>query len=796
MDPWGSGSRPNTSTRTGSHTSAGLSAPLLYPPIAHPSAPSAAAAARSSAGAASPSTDAYDLQAAPCAPFAPLSLASRPWRDRPWRIAFLVLASLALLHAGRLLVPALRASPAPSTLLVLLAYSRILVAVVASAPLVWALLRLVKRGSGVAVAVRGVLAVLALLFLLASLLVLLLPRFSFPDPHGHRAASTALASAASSLQAVTDTAAAAVLTDGVAAVAATTAGAGTASVMPFSSAPSFNESAHLTAPFINSPIRSHPFLNPSSSPASFLASPFLPFPLLSFPPSAHHDPLSSSSASPPLVSLRANHFIVQYSLLFALLALAMLLLSFSCKLTPLALSLLRRTAALLLSHAQPVVLFFLLLLLFQVLVIAPFAAIIRRVSILCSGLVDGASQATPVVGVMADFMARRIASLTALTSPHAAATGVGNMAAAAAAATGGGEGEMPAVCEAWLFFLVRQLANPPLLLLSLLLGLWAFLVLATVVPLLVAALVGHGLTRDEGDERDNRRLGKLIEEGGAAVGGGASAARLALALAPSASAAGAGGAPARTAIVVGRGVPAAAADPSLAAGASWPPASRPSNIAWFEPSHLSLLVRALGVALTRSLGTAAAVALLLMLSYVLCTALNMWLSLYVYASLEVPGLLTGMAAVLVTVAQVVVAVLLTWFVVPVAAITGKGVLASLAIALRLLPAHLLPSLALLLSVRLLVLALDVLGIALLSFLVETFLSPSPLSVSPSWLITASLTRLFISSTVSTALNTFALSLLTAAPALYVYLALAKRIDTRSGVVLEVQEEEGDGVGGV
>ncbi|CAI5997606.1 unnamed protein product [Closterium sp. NIES-65] len=192
--------------------------------------------------------------------------------------------------------------------------------------------------------------------------------------------------------------------------------------------------------------------------------------------------------------------------------------------------------------------------------------------------------------------------------------------------------------------------------------------------------------------------------------------------------------------------------------------------------------------LTRSLGTAAAVAMLLIVLYILFTALNTWLAVYVFASLEVPGLLTGSAAALLTVAQLLLLHVLTWFVVAVAGITGKGVWASLAIALRLLPAHLLPSLALLVFTHLLMAALDSIAQLLLGLLVP-MLSPSPLSAPHAWVVGASFTRLFLSSILSTAFSTLTLSLLASVPALYVYLALGERLDARTGAVLGPQGQE-------
>ncbi|CAI5487388.1 unnamed protein product [Closterium sp. Naga37s-1] len=291
------------------------------------------------------------------------------------------------------------------------------------------------------------------------------------------------------------------------------------------------------------------------------------------------------------------------------------------------------------------------------------------------------------------------------------------------------------------------LASPPLLLLSVLPGLWAFLVLSMLVSLLVAALMGHVVSAEEGDQRHGIQRGAHTVEGSLENG-------------------------------------AAAANPAT------------------TRRHLSLLAEALRLVLTRSLGTAAAVALLFLVLYILCIALNTWLAVYVFASLEVPGLVTATAAVLVTVLQVVLLHLLTWFVVPVAAITGKGVWASLATSLRLLPAHLLPSLAVFVCARLLLLALGSIARFLLRLLVRAHRdggtgmgrvalvhTPSPLAASHAWVVAVSFTHLFLSSILSTALMTLTLSLLTAMPALYVYFALGARLDARTGVVLEPQGQE-------
>ncbi|CAI5968267.1 unnamed protein product [Closterium sp. NIES-64] len=330
-----------------------------------------------------------------------------------------------------------------------------------------------------------------------------------------------------------------------------------------------------------------------------------------------------------------------------------------------------------------------------------------------------------------------------------------------------GEGKIPAVCAAWLLPLLTQLANPPLLLLFLLLGLWAVVVFSMLIAFLAAALVGHGVSAEEGDHRDEIRRGKHSREG--AAGDGAAVAYPAIA--------------------------AVAAIPTRSVWSAVHASHVPSAIGITKRpqfSHLPLLGHALRLVLTRSLGTAAAVAMLLIVLYILFTALNTWLAVYVFASLEVPGLLTGSAAALLTVAQLLLLHVLTWFVLPVAGITGKGVWASLAIALRLLPAHLLPSLALFIFTRMLILALAITTETLLWLLVP-MLSPSPLSAPHAWVVGASFTRLFLSSILSTALSTLTLSLLASVPALYVYLALGERLDARTGVVLGKQGEEEEGI---
>ncbi|CAI5997601.1 unnamed protein product [Closterium sp. NIES-65] len=705
-------------------TSADLSAPLLHPAPVQPCPPVAAA-----------SSEADALESSPSAPFVPLSRDSRPWRDRSWRIAFLFLAILTLLRALRLLIPALRASPGPSAALVTLSYARIGVAVVAAAPLVWGVLLYVRRHNSLAIILPAHFALVALLFFVGAFLILHLPQLFFSDslvlstsagPIATSAAGAATSShvlaAMSTLAAAARAAARAMLMDGVSSVVDATAATLTRSVtartsstwlltpsrtaspplsdslaLLFSSFLSLNNSAPLTSPLGIPSVLPSPFLTSPFPPTSVLASPF---------PSS---PLVSSSMSPPLLSLDSNHFIVHFACLFALLSLAMLLL-LSRPLKRLSLSLLRRTAAILLSHSQSILYFVLLLLLLQVLVTAPLAAVVRKVAVLCAMVA--------------------------------------------------GEGKIPAVCAAWLLPLLTQLANPPLLLLFLLLGLWAVVVFSMLIAFLAAALVGHGVSAEEGDHRDEIRRGKHSGEG--AAGDGAAAAYPAIA--------------------------AVAAVPTRSVWSAVHASHVPSAIGITKRpqfSHLPLLGHALRLVLTRSLGTAAAVAMLLIVLYILFTALNTWLAVYVFASLEVPGLLTGSAAALLTVAQLLLLHVLTWFVLPVAGITGKGVWASLAIALRLLPAHLLPSLALFIFTRMLILGLAITTETLLWLLV-LWLTPSPLSASHAWVVGASFTRLFLSSILSTALSTLTLSLLASVPALYVYLALGERLDARTGVVLGKQ----------
>ncbi|CAI7794047.1 unnamed protein product [Closterium sp. NIES-54] len=797
--------------------SSDLSAPLLHPAPPQPCPPVPAA-----------STEADALEAAP---FVPLSRDSRPWRDRPWRIAFLFLAILTLLHALRLLLPALRASPGPSAALVALSYARIAVAVVAGAPLMWGVLLYVRRRNSLTVVLPAFLALVALLFFVGAFLILRLPRLlsshSLPRTIAGPIATAAAGAATSShalaatgtLAASAVAAARAMLTDRVSSVVDAAAAAFSPSLTANSSSALPLTPSHLASPPLSyslallfssslSPNNSAPLTSPPGIrpvlPPPFLTSPFptSPFPPMSFlAPPFPSSPLVSSSVSPPLLSLESNHFLVHYSFLFALLSLAMFLLLFSRPLKRLSLSLLRRTASLLLSHSQSILYFFLLLLPLKVLVTSPLTTVIRKVFVLCA------------------------------------------MAA--------GEGEIPGVCAAWLLPLLTQLANPPLLLLFLLLGLWAVVVFSMLVTLLVAALVGHGLSAQEGVRRNEIQRGKHFGEG--AAGDGAAAAYPATAGA--------------------EGNAAVAAVPTRSVWSAVHASHVPSAVGITKRpqfSHLPLLGHAIRLVLTRSLGTAAAVAMLLIVLYILFTALNTWLVVYVFASLEVPGLLTGSAAALLTVAQLAVAgnpssppcasatplsssislppfpasppsthrsaplphcsaTLLHLypnsprFVVPVAAITGKGVSASLAIALRLLPAHLLPSLALFVFSRMLILALAITTETLLWLLVRArreggmdivtatqphplfsfpllspihqalWLTPSPLSVSHAWVVIASFTRLFLSSILSTALSTLTLSLLASVPALYVYLALGERLDARTGAVLGKQGQEEEGI---
>ncbi|CAI5500860.1 unnamed protein product, partial [Closterium sp. Naga37s-1] len=634
--------------------SSDLSAPLLHPAPPQPCPPVPAA-----------STEADALEAAP---FVPLSRDSRPWRDRPWRIAFLFLAILTLLHALRLLLPALRASPGPSAALVALSYARIAVAVVAGAPLMWGVLLYVRRRNSLTVVLPAFLALVALLFFVGAFLILRLPRLlsshSLPRTIAGPIATAAAGAATSShalaatgtLAASAVAAARAMLTDRVSSVVDAAAAAFSPSLTANSSSALPLTPSHLASPPLSyslallfssslSPNNSAPLTSPPGIrpvlPPPFLTSPFptSPFPPMSFlAPPFPSSPLVSSSVSPPLLSLESNHFLVQFSFLFALLSLAMLLLLCSRSLKRLSLSLLRHTASLLLSHSQSILYFFLLLLPLKVLVTSPLTTVIRKVFVLCA------------------------------------------MAA--------GEGEIPGVCAAWLLPLLTQLANPPLLLLFLLLGLWAVVVFSMLVALLVAALMGHGLSAQEGVRRNEIQRGKHFGEG--AAGDGAAAAYPATAGA--------------------EGNAAVAAVPTRSVWSAVHASHVPSAVGITKRpqfSHLPLLGHALRLVLTRSLGTAAAVAMLLIVLYILFTALNTWLVVYVFASLEVPGLLTGSAAALLTMAQLVLLHVFTWFVVPVAAITGKGVSASLAIALRLLPAHLLPSLALFVFTRMLILALAI-----------------------------------------------------------------------------------------
>ncbi|CAI5464216.1 unnamed protein product [Closterium sp. Yama58-4] len=599
------GARPSSTA-----TSSRLSAPLLQPTPAQPCPP-------------------VTLESSPSAPFVPLSRDSRSWRDRPWRIAFLLLASLALLRLFRLLLPALRASPGPSTSLVAISYARIGVAVVAAAPLVWVPLLYVRRRNSLTMLLPALLALHALLFFLCALLILLFPRIAAAASGA--AASSHAPTAISTATAAAVAAARALMTDGVSSVVHTAA----AALIPSLTASSGSSPWLLTPSHLASlPLFDYlaPLFSPSLSPnePAFLTSPFPPTPAL-----------ASSSG---------------------------------------------------------------------------------KVIIVCS--------------------------------------------------VSWGEGDTPRVCEAWLLLFVSQLANPPLLLLCVLLVLWAFLASSVLMSLLVAALMGHGVSAEEGDHRHAIHHGAHTVEGSAE--NGAAAAKLAIAGAGFHSA--------------GATVPTHAVWPVHAPGESFQAGITPQPQFSQLRRQLSLLAQALRLVLTRSLGTAAAVALLIILSYILYLALNTWLAVYVFADLEVPGLLTGSAALLLTVLQVVLLHMLTWFVVPVAAITGKGVCASLATALHLLPAHLLPSLAVFVCARLLLVALGSIARPLLRLLAFV-LTPSPLSASHAWVVAASFTRLFLSSVLSTALTTLSLSLLAAVPALYVYLALEERLDAHTGAVLGLQGQE-------
>ncbi|CAI5478718.1 unnamed protein product [Closterium sp. Yama58-4] len=335
------------------------------------------------------------------------------------------------------------------------------------------------------------------------------------------------------------------------------------------------------------------------------------------------------------------------------------------------------------------------------------------------------------------------------------------------------EGKMTMMCQAWVLYFLWLLNNP----LFLLLALWAVVVFAMFIFLLVAALVGHGLSAEEGDQRDEIRRGKRTVE--AAVGGDAAAAAYP-------AIASAGSIAAVAAVPTHPGWPAHAPHlPAVTGNTYQPPLWR----------HLSLLGQALRFALTRSLGTAAAVALLIVVSYVLFIALYYWLAVYVFATWEtrenpITSFMCSEHRPVNIPDRAVLPVYPTYprFVVPVAAIMGKGVCASLAIALRLLPAHLLPSLALFVFARLLVVALATITQALLRLLAFG-LTPSPLSASPTWVVAASFTRLFLSSILSTALSTLTLSLLAAVPAVYVYLALGERLDAHTGEVLGLQGKE-------
>ncbi|CAI5500859.1 unnamed protein product [Closterium sp. Naga37s-1] len=256
-----------------------------------------------------------------------------------------------------------------------------------------------------------------------------------------------------------------------------------------------------------------------------------------------------------------------FACLFALLGLAFLLLLLSRRLKRLSLSLLRRTASFL-SHSQCILYFVLLLLLLQVIVTVSLAAVMRKVFVLCS-----------------------VAS---------------------------GEGEASRICEAWLLPLASQLDNPPLLLLSVLLLLWAFLVLSMLISLLVAALMGHGVTAEEGDHGTASRVDSTSWK---------FLLKMLLLL------------------------------PTLQSRSFLPATPPPIAPSPRDPRALHSLC---GLVLTRSLGTAAAVAMLLIVLYILFTALNTWLVVYVFASLEVPGLLTGSAAALLTVAELVLMHVFTW----------------------------------------------------------------------------------------------------------------------------------------
>ncbi|CAI7885445.1 unnamed protein product [Closterium sp. NIES-54] len=182
------------------------------------------------------------------------------------------------------------------------------------------------------------------------------------------------------------------------------------------------------------------------------------------------------------------------------------------------------------------------------------------------------------------------------------------------------------MCHAWLLLLLWLSAQP----LVLLLGLWAIVVL-----LLVAALVGH---------RDDIHRGKHAVE--SAVGGDAAAAYPAIASA--------GGIAAVAAVPTHAALPVHVPRVPSATGITSQP--RLSQLR----GHLPLLAQALRLVLTRSLGMAAAVALLFIVSYVLCIALNTWLAEYVFVTLGVPGLLTGAAAMQLTVVQLMAVQLLTW----------------------------------------------------------------------------------------------------------------------------------------
>ncbi|CAI5487389.1 unnamed protein product [Closterium sp. Naga37s-1] len=665
------GARPSSTA-----TSSDLSAPLLPPAPPQPCPPVAAA-----------STEAHVFESSPPATFAPLSRDSRPRRDQVWLIAFLT--ALAVLCA-LCLISALLPSPGPSMSLVALSYARISVSVVAAAPLVWGVLLYVRRRNSLTVLLPALLALVALLFFVGAFLILRLPQLLSSDSLVRTSAGP-IAVAAASSHAVA----------GIGTLAASAVAAARAMVMDgVSSVVRRHGCRSLSLPHCQHQQRMATHSQPPriSTPLLFPRPALLLIPLSQQLRTAHlptghlfrYSPSMSRLPVPPLVRPRVT-FPVLAPLLLILVRVA----------APPGLGL------------EPL----------HILVTAPFAAVVRKVIVLCA--------------VVA------------------------------------GEGETPGVCAAWLLPLLTQLVNPPLLLLFLLLGMWAVVVFSMLLALLVAALVGHGLSTQEGDHRHDIRRGKHSGEG--AVGDGAAAAYPATAGASGNAAVAA----ART-----RSVWSAVHASHVPSASGITPQPQLSQLR----RHLPLLGQALRLVLTRSLGTAAAVAMLLIVLYILYTALNTWLAVYVFATLEVPGLLTGTAAVLLTVVQLLLLHVLTWFVVPVAAITGKGVWASLATVLRLLPAHLLPSLALFVFMRMLILALAITTETLL-WTLAFVLTPSPLSASHAWVVAASFTHLFLSSILSTALSTLSLSLLAAVPALYVYLALGERLDARTGAVLGPQGQE-------